>query len=110
MVGARVAAVLTDVQNQVKSLEDKENIQKMAKHFLDDMKAAVESKHCHLCDQDIDDALIAKMEARIRDAESSYGGLTPDEESLLRSLQNRRASLEAFQFPACPAKHALSSR
>lgn len=100
LVGARVAAVLSDVQNQVKSLEDKENIQKMAKHFLDDMKAAVESKHCQLCDQDIDDALIAKMEARIRDAESSYGGLTPDEESLLRSLQNRRASLEIFQFPS----------
>lgn len=100
LVGSRVNTVLSGVQVQVKTLEDKENTQKIAKRFLDDIKAAVEQKHCHLCDQDIDDTLITKMEERIRNAENEYGGLSMEEAEQLRSLQNRRATLETMQFPS----------
>lgn len=99
LIGSRVSTVLSGVQVQVKTLEEKENTQKIAKRFLDDMKAAVEQKHCQLCDQDIDDTLIRKMEERIQDAESEYGGLSTEEATQLRSLQNRRATLETMQFP-----------
>ncbi len=104
LVGSRVSAILSDVQGQVKTLEDKENSQQVAKHFLDDMKAAAGMKHCQLCDQDIDDALIAKMEERIRAAESSYGSLTPEETAQLRLLQVRKAILETMQFSSSKDK------
>ena len=100
LVGSRVSTVLSEVQAQVKTLEDKENTQKITKRFLDDMKAAVEQKHCQLCDQNIDYTLITKMEERIRETESEYGGLTTEEADQLRSLQNRRATLESMQFPS----------
>ncbi|MHB1652380.1 MAG: AAA family ATPase [Desulfitobacteriaceae bacterium] len=104
LIGSKVSTVLSGVQAQVKTLEDKENTQKIAKRFLDDMKAAVDQKHCQLCDQDIDDTLIRKMEERIRDAESEYGGLSTEEAAQLRSLQNRRATLETMQFPSSKDK------
>lgn len=104
LVGSRVSTVLSGVQDQVKTLEDKENTQKVAKRFLDDMKAAVNQKHCQLCDQDIDSSMITKMEERIRDAESEFGGLTPEEASQLRGLQNRRATLETMQFTSSKDK------
>lgn len=104
LVGSRVSTVLSGVQVQVKTLEDKENTQKVAKRFLDDMKAAVEQKHCQLCDQDIDDTLIRKLEERIQDAESEYGGLSTEEAAQLRSLQSRRATLETMQFPSSKDK------
>lgn len=104
LVGTRVKTVLSAIQTQVKTLEDKENTQKVAKRFLDDMKAAVEQKHCQLCDQDIDDSLIGKMEERIQEAESEYAGLSTEEANQLRSLQNRRATLETMQFPSSKDK------
>lgn len=104
LVGARVNTVLSGVQELVKTLEDKENTQKIAKRFLDDMKAAVEQKHCQLCDQDIDSSMLTKMEERIQDAESEYGGLTTEEASQLRSLQSRRATLETMQFTSSKDK------
>ncbi len=104
LVGARVHTILSEVQGQLKSMEEKENTQKIAQHFLDEMKAASEMKHCHLCDQDIDDTLIAKIEDRIKDAESNYGGLTPDETAKLRVLQVRKVSLESMQFPSSKDK------
>lgn len=104
LIGSRVNTVLSAVQTQVKIMEEKENTQKIAKRFLDDMKAAVEQKHCQLCDQDIDDTLIRKMEERIHDAESEYGGLSTEEAAQLRSLQNRRATLETMQFPSSKDK------
>ena len=104
LVGSRVSTVLTGVQEQVKIFEDKENTQKVAKRFLDDMKAAVLEKHCQLCDQDIDNSMITKMEDRIREAESEYGGLTPEEALQLRNLQNRRATLETMQFSSSKDK------
>lgn len=104
LVGSRVSIALSGVQAQVKTLEDKENTQKIAKRFLDDMKAAVEQKHCQLCDQDIDDSLIIKMEERIQAAESEYAGLSTEEVAQLRGLQNRRATLETMQFPSSKDK------
>lgn len=104
LVGSRVSTALSEVQTQVKTLEDKENIQKIAKRFLDDMKAAVEQKHCQLCDQDIDDSLIMKMEERIQNAESEYAGLSTEEAAQLRGLQNRRATLETMQFSSSKDK------
>ncbi|MDD2497867.1 MAG: hypothetical protein PHY90_07045 [Desulfitobacteriaceae bacterium] len=100
LIGSRVSTVLSGLQVQVKTLEDKENTQQIAKRFLDDMKSAVDQKHCQLCDQDIDDTLIRKMEERIRDAENQYGGLSTEEATQLRILQNRRATLETMQFPS----------
>jgi DNA sulfur modification protein DndD len=104
LVGVRVNTVLSGVQELVKTLEDKENTQKIAKRFLDDMKAAVEQKHCQLCDQDIDSSMLTRMEERIQDAESEYGGLTTEEASQLRSLQSRRATLETMQFTSSKDK------
>ncbi len=104
LVSSRVRTVLLGVQTQVKTLEDKENTQKIAKRFLDDMKAAVEQKHCQLCDQDIDDNLIKKMEERIQDTESEYSGLSPEEGKQLHRLQNRRATLENMKFPSSKDK------
>lgn len=104
LIGSKVNTVLSGIQSQVKLLEDKENNHKVAKSFLDSMKSAVKQKHCQLCDQDIGDPLIGKMEERIKDAESEYGGLSTEEASQLRSLQNRRATLETMQFPSSKDK------
>jgi DNA sulfur modification protein DndD len=104
LVGSRVSAVLSEVQAQVKALEDKENTQTIARRFLDDMKAAAERKHCHLCDQDIGDVLIGRMEERIRDAESEYAGLSVEEDAQLRRLQSRRATLDTMRFPSSKDK------
>ena len=107
LVGSRVSIVLSSVQAQVKILEDKENAQKIAQRFLDDMKSAVDLKHCQLCDQSIDDALLVKMEKRIHDAQSEYAGLSREESDLLQSLQNRRAILQTMEFPSSKDKLEL---
>ncbi|GHT01981.1 hypothetical protein AGMMS50276_31300 [Synergistales bacterium] len=104
VVSTKVSSILSDVQGQVKVLDDKENAQRTAKNFMNDMRIAAGKKHCHICDQDIDNNLITKMEAKIRDAESKYGGLSADEVILLRSLQNRRVILESMQFPSSKGK------
>ncbi len=100
LVGSRVAAVLAGIQTRAKELEDKEKAQQIASGFVEDMKAAASKKHCHLCEQDIDDDLIANLEKRIKAAESSFGGLTVEEAVELKSLQGRRAVLEGMQLPS----------
>lgn len=98
LVGSRVSTIFAVVESQVKTLEDKDNIHRITERFLEDMKTAVGSKHCHICDQDIDDMVIGRIQDRIREAETSFGGLSPEEANQLRSLQLRKASLETMKY------------
>lgn len=100
LVGEKVGDVLDGLQIRMKELDDKAKAGQVAKSFIDDMRKAVGEKHCHLCDQDIDGALIAKIEERVKTAESSYGGLTEDEAKELTALQGRRAVLEPMRVPS----------
>lgn len=110
LIGFRVNEILSDVEAEVKVLEDKENSQKVAQHFLKEMKEAASRKHCNLCDQDIDDALILKMEERIKALEGNYGGLTPEESGKLRTLQIRKATLETMRYPSSKERLEIYER
>lgn len=104
LVGARVSAVLLELDEQARSLEDKEHSQLTATHFIDDMRKALAERHCQLCDQDIKDDFISRIEERIRSAENEYGGLTVEEISLLKTLRNRKNILADMVFPRCKDK------
>lgn len=104
LVGAQVSAVLLGIQRRAKELEGKEKAQQVASSFVEEMKEAVSRKHCHLCDQDVADNLIIKIEERIKSAESSFKGLTAEEATELKGLQGRRAELESMQLPSVKGK------
>lgn len=104
LVGSRVAAVLNEVKAREVELEGKERAQQIASGFVEEMKKAVSENHCHLCEQDIEVALITRIEERIKIAESSYGGLTAEETSELKKLQGRRGVLEGMQLPKAKEK------
>ena len=86
-----------DIHTQLKYLEDKDNSQKIALHFLEDMQKAVDNKHCQLCDQEIDESYIEKLKNRINDASTEFSGLTDDEKIQLQSLRMRKATLDAMK-------------
>ncbi|ATW26730.1 AAA family ATPase [Candidatus Formimonas warabiya] len=100
LVGSRVTSVLDGVKARAQELEDKEKAQQIASGFVKDMKKAVSEKHCHLCEQDIEEGLLAKIEERIKKAKSSYGGLSAEEAAELKELQGRRSVLEGMQLPS----------
>lgn len=104
LVGAQVSVVLSGIQRRAQELEGKEKAQQVARAFVEEMKTAASKKHCHLCDQNVPDNLIEKIEERIKSAESSYGGLTAEEAVELKGLQYRRAELESMQFPGVREK------
>lgn len=98
LVGSRVSVILAEIEGQVKILEEKDNVHRITERFLEDMKTAVGNKHCHICDQDINDAFTGRINARIREAEASFGGLSPEETIQLRTIQLRKASLETMKY------------
>ena len=97
LVSSRVEILLVDIHTQLKYLEDKDNSQKIALHFLEDMQKAVDNKHCQLCDQEIDESYIEKLKNRINDASTEFSGLTDDEKIQLQSLRMRKATLDAMK-------------
>lgn len=100
LVGARVMSVLDGIKMRAQKLEDKEMARQIASGFVEDMKKAFSEKHCHLCEQDIDEGLIADLKDRINKAESSYGGLSAEEAAELKGLQGRCAVLEGMHLPS----------
>jgi len=97
LISSRVEILLVEIQTKLKYLEDKDNSQKIALHFLEDMQKAVDNKHCQLCDQGIDDGYIEKLRKRINDASTEFSGLTVDEKLQLQSLRMRKATLDAMK-------------
>lgn len=100
LIGSRVTSVLNGVKTRAQELESKEKAQQIASGFVEDMKKAVSEKHCHLCEQGIEGALIARIVERIKKTESSYGGLSIEEAAELKRLQGRCAVLEGMQLPS----------
>lgn len=93
LVTSRVDAILSHLSEQLKGLESKENAQHVAEHILQGMQAAIDSKHCSFCEQDIDDEHLNKLLAKMHTASSEYGGLSQDEIALLQQLRMRQATL-----------------
>lgn len=110
LVGSRVSVILAEIEGQVKVLEDKDNVHRITERFLEDMKNAAGNKHCHICDQDINDELTKKINDRIREAEASYGGLSPEEADQLRAMQLRKASLETMKYASSKEKLEIYER
>lgn len=104
LVGTKVSEVLNEVKAQEQTLVEKEKAKQIADSLMGDMRKAINEKHCGLCDQDINDNLLAKIEERIKTSESSYGALTPDEVATLSALRSRRAVLETMQFTSSKDK------
>ena len=97
LVGARVEAVLSGLQEQLNDFEEKENAQKVAKRFLDGMKAAAAQKHCEICGQDVRDEFVERLVLRIQNAETEFGDLSVEELVALRALRARCATLESMR-------------
>lgn len=93
LVSTRVEAILSQISEQLTTIESKENAQRIAEHILQDMQAALNSKHCHFCEQDIDDEHLAKLLDKMHAASSEYGGLSGGEVALLQQLRMRQATL-----------------
>lgn len=96
---ARVLEVLSVIDEEAKSLEEKERTQHTAQRFLEEMRQAISVKHCQLCDQNIEDDCLSKMKERVKSIESEFGSLTPEETQKLQSLRNRRNILQGMVYP-----------
>lgn len=97
LVSSRVDSILSEVDKQVKELEERESAHKVANHFLKEMKNAAVKHHCELCDQDIPDDKIEALVQRITAASNEFGGLTEDEVKVLQSLRGRRSTLQSMK-------------
>lgn len=97
LVGESVKRMLSDIDEQIRALEEKETTQKVAKQFLEDMRKAADRRHCHVCDQDITPDAVEKLIERIRVASSDYEGLSETERQMLQALRVKKASLERLQ-------------
>lgn len=100
LVSERITIVLSEINENLKELEEKERTQQTASHLLDGMREAINQKQCQLCDQEIGDDRIYKMEEKMRKMESDFGGLKPEESHRLLSLRTRKHSLEGMIYPS----------
>ncbi|WP_278884852.1 AAA family ATPase [[Ruminococcus] torques] len=97
LVSSRVDSILTEVNGQLKVLEDRESAHKVANHFMKEMQNAAMNHHCELCDQDIPDDKLEALVTRITLASSEFGGLTEDEAKTLQSLRVRKSTLQSMK-------------
>lgn len=100
LVGTRVSTVLTEISGDIKELEEKDSSQRTAERFLEEMRHAYSKRHCHLCDRDIDDEILSKIEARIKQAGAEFSGLTSKEAEVLRQARKRYAILKEMIYPS----------
>lgn len=101
LINPCVSKVLAKVDDRIHELELRANTQITTRQFIDEMHQAITNKHCVLCDQDIGDKLLQKMQDRISSAESEFGGLTAEEKAELAHLRLQHASLSEMLFPSC---------
>ena len=101
LINPCVSKVLAKVDERIHELEFKVNAQIKTRQFIAEMRQAIANKHCVICDQDIGDELIQKMQDRVSSAESEFGGLTAEEKAELAHLRLQRASLSRMLFPSC---------
>lgn len=97
LIGTRANVILKDIESQMRILEDKAKTYSTTKSFLEDMKTAVVKKHCHICDQVIDESLVGKIQDRIRKIEADFGNLSPEENKQLQDHQVRKSTLEPIR-------------
>ncbi|WP_176502473.1 AAA family ATPase [Paenibacillus lautus] len=104
LISSRASIELSVIDEQAKELEEKERKQNTAEHFLEEMRQAIEKKHCQLCDQDIKDDLLPYLKERVNRTESDFGGLTFEETRMLHSLRNRKNILMGMIYPSSKEK------
>ena len=97
LVSSRVEIILSEVDKEIKRLEERESAHKVANHFMREMKNAAMKHHCDLCDQDIPDDKIETLVQRITVASNEFGGLTEDEAKVLQSLRVRKGTLQSIK-------------
>ena len=99
LITSRVDVILSHIAEQLSALESKENSQRIAEHILQDMKTAIDSKHCSFCEQNIDAEHLDKLLTKVHTASSEYSGLSKDENALLQQLRMRQATLLGIKSP-----------
>ena len=98
VVSPRVATILAGINVDIKVLEEKELEQQISSRLLDGVRESIKKKHCEICERDIEDEMLAKLEERIRLAGTGEGALSADERAQLGSLRYRRGALEAISL------------
>lgn len=97
MVSIRVDSLIKQIDSQLNVLEDKEKSLAVDDHIVKDMQEVVRTHHCKLCDQDVNNDHIEKLQARIIEYQKRLNGLNGDEKNTLDDLRIRKAALESMR-------------
>jgi DNA sulfur modification protein DndD len=89
---------LKTAESRMYELESKGRAHEQAAHFIDEMKTALDEHHCPVCDQDLGEDLIGKLQQRVLSATSEFSGLSDSEVQEQDSLRLRIATLRQMQF------------
>lgn len=88
--------LLTTIRNLTEQIESKEkelNSKKqkkiIAKNFINEIKKAINERVCPICEQEVTEHIIARLNDKVQNYTSAFKGLTNEEQEYLYQLQNR---------------------
>lgn len=89
------------IDKRIKELEMKASAHDQASYLIDALRTAIKDHHCPICERGIGDDIIEKLENRMGEATSEFGGLSEVESQELASLRLRLAALSQMRFDNC---------
>lgn len=89
----RINTEISELDKNIKLLENKKEKKVVADTFINEMKKAYEELHCPICEQDIGGEYLSNLLNKIKTSENEFGGLNSEESQELLDMQTRVSSL-----------------
>lgn len=99
MLSDKIIEITECFQSEIDLLERKKNKKVIADRFIKELRKACQDHMCPVCEQDIDDGLILKLQSRIAQSESEFSGLSDEEKARLLSLQAKYNAIRTLKTP-----------
>jgi len=96
LVSDRIETILSDITLQIDAIEKKETSYAIEKRIVDDMMKVAQNRHCHLCNQSVDEIHAQAILNRISAYETS-NGLNTKEKEYLQHLRLRETILKGMR-------------
>lgn len=98
VIGKQTSEILSRVKSELSILQQKHSTHESATRLMTYIQHIVETHHCECCDQDVDESHVNALKIRLEEEPGEFGGLSPDENERMNTLQIRQATLESMQY------------
>lgn len=89
MLAPTISTIIEELRTEIGTLEKKKQNKAVADKFIVELKRACSDHKCPVCEQEITDELVKRLQSRIDSSESEFSGLTEEEKEHLLACQAR---------------------